>query len=587
MDEALARLRAAVAPVTGVETVALAGAFGRVLAEDVVARRSSPPGANAAVDGWGFAHRAVADGETTLPVVAGRAAAGAPLGRPVPEGRAVRILTGALLPEGVDTVILQEDALHEGDRVAFRGPVRPRANTRRAGEDAHAGDVVLPAGRRVGAPDLALAASVGVDRLTVREPLRVGVLSTGDELASPGATADPARTYDANRPMLLAMLGRWGFEAVDLGCVPDERAALRRRLDGAGVHAVLTSGGASAGAEDHVSALLAAEGRVETWRVAVKPGRPLALGLWRGVPIFGLPGNPVAAFVCAAVFAYPALRVLAGGEWAEPRGLRGPRRLRQAQEGRASGVPSGPAPWGPGGGLRLGGLGPRLGPVLGRGIGRAGGRRARRGARRPGALRPLRLVRAVTLRIAPGFAEEHRAEVARLFWEAFGDKLRTPLGDADRAVAYIARSLDPAHAISAAEDGRLIGVAGIKTRSHGLLAARRSDLLDVYGPLGALWRGALLAFYDRPVERGVMLMDGLFVAPRARGRGVGTTLLEAVSERAWAEGCCELRLDVVDGNRARTLYERRGFSPAGRIEPGWLGPILGVKGATTMRRPIA
>ena len=189
-------------------------------------------------------------------------------------------------------------------------------------------------------------------------------------------------------------------------------------------------------------------------------------------------------------------------------------------------------------------------------------------------------------RIAAGFAPEHRGEVARLFWEAFGEKLRLPLGDATRAVAYVERALDPDHAISATEGGALLGVAGLKTRAGGLLRGRHADLAAVYGQWGALWRGAVLSLYDRPVERGALLMDGLFVAEGARGRGVGTALLDAVSERARAEGCAEIRLDVVDGNPARALYEREGFRVAGRIEAGWLGPLLGFRGATTMRRPV-
>ena len=321
---ALERLREGLAPVTGAQAAPVAEAMGRVLAEPALARRASPPAANAAVDGYGFAHAAVASGDNLMALVPGRAAAGAPLGRAVPEGSAARILTGALLPEGVDTVILQEDARADGGRVAFRGPVRRAANTRRAGEDVEAGAVALPAGRRLGAPDLALLSALGIAEVAVRERLRVGVLSTGDEIAAPGETLDPARTYDANRPMLLAVLRRWGFEAVDLGRVRDDRAALRASLDGAGCHAVLTSGGASAGEEDHVSALMRAEGRVETWRVAMKPGRPLMMGLWRGAPVLGLPGNPVAAFVCALVFARPALSVLAGSGWVEPQGFEVP-----------------------------------------------------------------------------------------------------------------------------------------------------------------------------------------------------------------------------------------------------------------------
>ena len=190
--------------------------------------------------------------------------------------------------------------------------------------------------------------------------------------------------------------------------------------------------------------------------------------------------------------------------------------------------------------------------------------------------------------VAPGLAPHLRPEAAALFWEAFGDKLRLPLGAPPRAVAFVERALDPARAISAVGGaGALLGVAGVKTSTGGLLAGRRADLASVYGPLGALWRGAALSLYDRPVEPGVLLMDGLFVAAAARGRGVGTRLLGAVTERARAEGCREVRLEVVDGNRARGLYDRFGFRAAGRTEAGWLGPVLGFRGATTMRLAVA
>lgn len=210
-------------------------------------------------------------------------------------------------------------------------------------------------------------------------------------------------------------------------------------------------------------------------------------------------------------------------------------------------------------------------------------------ARREGSGGPVACKGSGRVILREGFAEGHRAAVARLFWEAFGDKLRLPLGDAARATAYVARALDPDHAMTAAggEEGALLGAAGIKTASGGLLRGRTADLRAVYGPLGALWRGAALALYDRPVEPGVLLMDGLFVAPEARGRGVGTRLLHAVAARARAEGYGEVRLDVVDGNRARDLYERQGFRAVGRIEAGWLGPALGFQSATTMRLALA
>ena len=321
VDAALDLLRARLRPVTGTERVALADAAGRVLAGDVTARRSNPPAANAAVDGWGVA-AATLDG-VSVKVAEGRAAAGAPFGGRVPEGQALRVLTGALLPDGVDTVVLEEETRREGDRVILDGLPRPGANTRPAGEDVEAGAIALAAGRRLRAPDLALLAATGHGDVVVRRRLRIGVLSTGDELAPPGTDAGPDRTYDANRPMLLALARDWGAEAVDLGHAADDpgavRAALDRGADAADM--VLTTGGASAGDEDHVSRLLRAEGDLATWRIAVKPGRPLALAIWKGAAVFGLPGNPVAAFVCALVFARPAASVMAGAGWVRPLAL--------------------------------------------------------------------------------------------------------------------------------------------------------------------------------------------------------------------------------------------------------------------------
>ncbi|WP_422075141.1 molybdopterin-binding protein [Tranquillimonas rosea] len=321
VDEALTLLRDRLTCVVGTETVPVGAAAGRILAQPHVAARSNPPAANAAVDGYGFAHAALGDAPHRLPLTRGRAAAGGPLEHALPRGEAVRILTGALLPEGVDTVVLEEDTRLEDGAVVFDGAVKPGANTRRAGEDVSVGEVALEGGHALRPPDLALLSALGLAEARVRRRLRVGVLSTGDELAAPGATQDPARTYDANRPMLLALAERWGHAAIDLGHVPDDRAALAHRLDTAGADVILTSGGASAGDEDHVSALLRETGSLTAWRIALKPGRPLALGMWRGMPVFGLPGNPVAAFVCALVFGRPALSVLAGGPWPETRGF--------------------------------------------------------------------------------------------------------------------------------------------------------------------------------------------------------------------------------------------------------------------------
>lgn len=323
VDDAMAQLRDGLHAVTGVIHLPVDEADGRVLAEPVAALRSNPPMPNSAVDGYGFAHAATGSGPQQLPLVEGRAAAGVPFEGAVPLGQAIRILTGAILPEGVDTVVLEEDVTTDGANVAFHGPLRAGSNTRKAGEDVVAGAEVFAAGHRLGAPDLALLSALGVAEVSVRAPLRVGVLSTGDELVAAGQPAGPGQIFDANRPMLLAMLRRWGVVAVDMGHVGDDRAALAERLDDARdrCDALLTSGGASAGDEDHVSALLAETGSLRNWRIALKPGRPLALALWQGMPVFGLPGNPVAAFVCTLLFARPAFAVLEGAEWSAPQGF--------------------------------------------------------------------------------------------------------------------------------------------------------------------------------------------------------------------------------------------------------------------------
>lgn len=321
--EAQAMLRAALAPITGRSRIAVAEADGRILAEDALALRDNPPASNSAMDGYGFAHASLVS-EQTLRLLPGRSAAGAPFSGAVPPGHAVRILTGALLPEGVDTVAMQEQVTVTDEAITLPEGLARGDNTRLAGEDVAAGAPALALGTQIGPAEIGLLSALGLAEVMVRAPLRVGVLSTGDEIAAPGTTLDPARTYDANRPMLLALAARWGHAAVDLGHVSDTREALRAALDAAGVDVVLTSGGASAGEEDHVSALLRSEGQVAQWRVALKPGKPLVLGQWRRMPVFGLPGNPVSAFVTALLFARPALSVLAGGHWPEARGFEVP-----------------------------------------------------------------------------------------------------------------------------------------------------------------------------------------------------------------------------------------------------------------------
>lgn len=320
VDAALRDLRARLSPVTGIETRPVSEAAGRILAAPVHARRAHPPLPNTAVDGYGFAGGR-SEGPHRLTLVPEVAAAGAALDTAVPEGHSIRILTGAALPQGVDTVVLQEDVTIADGAIRFAGPIKPGANTRKAGEDVVADQALADAGRRLTPADLGLFTATGVAEVDVRRPLRVAILSTGDELVEAAGNAAPGQIFDANRPMLMAQVAALGHVPVDIGRVPDDRAALRAALDQAAqADVILTSGGASAGDEDHVSALLQETGSMALWRVAIKPGRPLALGLWRGTPVFGLPGNPVAALVCTLVFAAPALSVLAGGHWISPQG---------------------------------------------------------------------------------------------------------------------------------------------------------------------------------------------------------------------------------------------------------------------------
>lgn len=317
--EAQQHLKDHLSCVTGTQDIALKDAAGRYLAQYVPATRAHPPAPNAAVDGYGFAGPSPA-GVNRLKLVVGRSAAGAPFSGDVPAGQTIRILTGANLPKGVDTVVLQEDVSTNDREISFHGPLKRGANARDAGEDMKAGQVILSAGRKITPADLGMLAAAGVGTLRMRAALRVGVLSTGDELRDAGEPATDGQIYDANRPMLCALAAQWGYQVVDLGRAPDDREKLRAILDDASANCdvILASGGASAGDEDHMSALLENTGSLALWRVAMKPGRPLALGLWNDTPVFGLPGNPVAAMVCALIFANPALRVLAGGTWQNP-----------------------------------------------------------------------------------------------------------------------------------------------------------------------------------------------------------------------------------------------------------------------------
>ena len=319
VDEAASRIAANLAPVAEIETVPLAKADGRVLVRDLVAPMALPPFTNSAVDGYAVR---LADVEAAAGapfniadyVTAGRAAKG-----PVPLGAAVRIFTGAPMPEGADTVFMQEDVRVADGRVHFPAGLRRGANVRPAGEDIAEGSLVLPKGRRLRPQDVAVCAALGLAAVEVRRPVRVAVLSTGDEIVSPGSPRGASQLFDSNRFMLAAMLRRLGCEVGDLGILADDPAliadALRRAA--AGHDFILASGGVSTGEADHVKAGVEAAGKLVFWRVAIKPGRPIAMGSVGGVPFMGLPGNPVASFVTFAYLARAVVLGLAGGA-AEP-----------------------------------------------------------------------------------------------------------------------------------------------------------------------------------------------------------------------------------------------------------------------------
>jgi len=320
VDAALALIAERITAVVETETVPLAAATGRILAQDLVAGIDVPPHANSAVDGFALAHAdLLPDRETVLPV-GGRAAAGHPLARRIANGEAIRIFTGAPMPEGADTVMMQEDCIFESGKVRIKPGIKKGANRRHAGEDVAKGTVALSAGLRLKPADLGLAASLGRGTLPVFRPLRAALLSTGDEVCEPGNPLPPGAIYDANRVMLRALLLRLGCEVSDLGIRPDRAAALTDTLAeaAAGNDVIVTSGGVSTGEEDHVRAAIEKLGRLDFWRLAIKPGRPVALGQLQGVPLIGLPGNPVAAALTFAILGRPLILRLAGASPAPP-----------------------------------------------------------------------------------------------------------------------------------------------------------------------------------------------------------------------------------------------------------------------------
>ncbi len=318
--EAREKIQSSIAPVAGFEKVALRAALGRVLAEDVISTIDVPSHTNSAMDGYALAGSELPVDRVTALRVVGTAWAGKPCDVAPGPGECVRIMTGAKMPAGTDTVVMQEQVERDGDAARIGTGHRSGQNVREAGEDLAAGAVAVHAGKKLAPAELGLLASLGIPEVKVTRRLRAAFFSTGDELRSVGETLKEGDIYDSNRYTLYGMLGRLGVDVLDMGVVPDTRDALRQAFHDAARNAdvVITTGGVSVGEADFIKETLAELGEVSFWKIAIKPGRPLAFGKVLDAVFFGLPGNPVAVMVTFYAFVQPALRHMMGEDHFHP-----------------------------------------------------------------------------------------------------------------------------------------------------------------------------------------------------------------------------------------------------------------------------
>ncbi|MCR9213817.1 MAG: molybdopterin molybdotransferase MoeA [Proteobacteria bacterium] len=313
-SEALLRLEEAVQPITETEFCSLMESENRILAEDIVATTTVPPKDNSAVDGYAFCHAEYAQAPHQPRINLGRSAAGHPFVGEVKSNGVVKILTGAVMPNGMDSVAMIEDVSLDGDLVILPSGLKAGANCRKAGEDISPGQRLLEKGTLLRPQEIGYLSSIGTVALPVRTRLRVGLFSTGDELVNPGDPQREGSIHDSNRFILGGILRSFGCEVTDLGILKDSPGEIETALQQAAMDhdVIITSGGVSMGDEDHVKTALSAAGNLHFWKIAIKPGRPLALGQIGESAFVGLPGNPVAALVCALIFVRPLIAKMSG-----------------------------------------------------------------------------------------------------------------------------------------------------------------------------------------------------------------------------------------------------------------------------------
>jgi len=318
-DEAIRLLCKEARPIEECERVSLSQAYGRILSESQIAPVDVPLTANSAMDGYAVRARDVVSSGITRLHVSQRIPAGK-TGVTLEPGTAARIFTGAAIPPGADTVVMQEDCTQEQDNILIKGPLVEGANIRRAGEDIVRGSEILSKGTRLQPQHVGLAASVGLSELPVFRKIRVAVFFTGDELVLPHQRIEEGKVYNSNRYVLIGLLQRLGCEIIDLGNIPDDYPATCAALEQARATAdlILTSGGVSVGEEDHVRTAVEKLGQMKLWKIAVKPGKPLVFARLGDTPFIGLPGNPVSVFVTFCLYARPFVSMLQGQPYAAP-----------------------------------------------------------------------------------------------------------------------------------------------------------------------------------------------------------------------------------------------------------------------------